>query len=140
MNVFEPCNHLIEDYSSYISSFIQIRDPKIHSYVDEQMESGLLWPESLFQLSPAFEPGDWVAELVDQGVLHPVCKSIELDTYYARLYGLTRDELRYILDTKEVHGEDFPSETFRVLKEKEIKQFGEYRTQRVDAEGGLGEG
>ena len=31
----------------------------------------------------------------------------ELDAYYARLYGLTRDELRYILDPKEVHGEDF---------------------------------
>ena len=30
----------------------------------------------------------------------------ELDATYARLYGLTRDELRYILDTKEVYGED----------------------------------
>jgi len=28
----------------------------------------------------------------------------ELDAYYARLHGLTRDELRYILDPKEVHG------------------------------------
>ncbi|HLO16899.1 MAG TPA: DNA methyltransferase [Anaerolineales bacterium] len=55
----------------------------------------------------------------------------ELDAYYARLYGLTRDELRYILDPKEVYGEDFPGETFRVLKEKEIKQFGEYRTRRL---------
>ncbi len=55
----------------------------------------------------------------------------ELDAYYARLYGLTRDELRYILDPKEVHGEDFPGETFRVLKEKEVKQFGEYRTRRL---------
>ena len=55
----------------------------------------------------------------------------ELDAYYARLYGLTRDELRYILDPKEVYGEDFPSETFRVLKEKEVKQFGEYRTSRL---------
>jgi hypothetical protein len=53
----------------------------------------------------------------------------ELDAYYARLYGLTREELRYILDPKEVHGEDFPGETFRVLKEKEVKQFGEYRTR-----------
>ena len=42
-----------------------------------------------------------------------------------------RDELRYILDPKEVHGEDFPGETFRVLKQKEIKQFGEYRTRRL---------
>lgn len=55
----------------------------------------------------------------------------KLDAYYARLYGLTRDELRYILDPKEVHGEEFPGETFRVLTEKEIKQFGEYRTRRL---------
>jgi hypothetical protein len=41
----------------------------------------------------------------------------ELDAYYARLYGLTRDELRYLLDPKEVHGEDFPGETFRVVRE-----------------------
>ena len=40
-------------------------------------------------------------------------------------------KLNYILDPKEVHGEDFPGETFRVLKEKEIKQFGEYRTRRL---------
>lgn len=55
----------------------------------------------------------------------------ELDAYYARLYGLTRDEHRYILDPKEVMGEDYPSETFRVLKESEIRSFGEYRTRRL---------
>jgi len=55
----------------------------------------------------------------------------ELDAYYAKLYGLTRDELRYILDPADVYGSDFPSETFRVLKNNEIKQFGEYRTQRL---------
>ncbi len=55
----------------------------------------------------------------------------ELDAYYAKLYGLTRDELRYILDPADVYGSDSPSETFRVLKNNEIKQFGEYRTQRL---------
>lgn len=55
----------------------------------------------------------------------------ELDAYYAKLYGLTRDELRYILDPKEVYGEDFPGETFRVLKDKELRQYGEYRTKRM---------
>jgi hypothetical protein len=55
----------------------------------------------------------------------------ELDAYYAKLYGLTRDELRYILDPADVYGEDFPGETFRVLKQKEIKKYGEYRTQRL---------
>jgi hypothetical protein len=55
----------------------------------------------------------------------------ELDAWYARLYGLTRDELRYILDPADVYGENYPSETFRVLKNNEIRQFGEYRTRRL---------
>ncbi len=55
----------------------------------------------------------------------------ELDAYYARLYGLTRDELRYILDPAAVLGDDYPSETFRVLKNKELRDLGEYRTQRL---------
>jgi hypothetical protein len=55
----------------------------------------------------------------------------ELDAYYAKLYGLTRDELRYILDPADVYGADFPSETFRVLKNNEMKKYGEYRTQRL---------
>jgi hypothetical protein len=55
----------------------------------------------------------------------------ELDSFYARAYGLGRDDLRYILDPADVKGPDYPSETFRVLKEKEIRQHGEYRTRRL---------
>jgi hypothetical protein len=55
----------------------------------------------------------------------------ELDAYYAHLYGLNRDELRYILDPADVMGPDYPSEAFRVLKTNELRQFGEYRTQRL---------
>ena len=51
--------------------------------------------------------------------------------YFGIANGLTRDELRYILDPKDVYGTDFPGETFRVLKEKEEKQYGEYRTGRL---------
>ncbi|TNF13031.1 MAG: SAM-dependent DNA methyltransferase [Rhodobacteraceae bacterium] len=55
----------------------------------------------------------------------------ELDAFYARAYGLTRDELRYILDPASVMGADYPSETFRVLKNKEMRLYGEYRTERL---------
>ncbi len=55
----------------------------------------------------------------------------ELDAYYAQLYGLTRDELCYVLDPADVMGEDYPSETFRVLKKNELNEFGEYRTRRL---------
>lgn len=55
----------------------------------------------------------------------------ELDAFYARAYSLTRDELRYILDPTSVMGADYPSETFRVLKQKEKRLYGEYRTERL---------
>lgn len=55
----------------------------------------------------------------------------ELDATVARAYGLTRDELRYILDPVEVMGADYPSETFRGLKHNEIRDCGEYRTRRL---------
>ena len=55
----------------------------------------------------------------------------ELDAWYALAYGLSRDELRYVLDPKDVMGEDYPSETFRVLQKNEIAKYGEYRTRRL---------
>jgi hypothetical protein len=55
----------------------------------------------------------------------------ELDAWYARMYGLTRDELRYILDPSDTHGSDYPTETFRGLKSNELRAFGEYRTRRL---------
>lgn len=55
----------------------------------------------------------------------------ELDAYYARLYGLTREELLYILDPRLVKGDDYPSETFRVLRTNEERKYGEYRTARL---------
>ena len=55
----------------------------------------------------------------------------DLDAFYARAYRLSRDDLRYILDPADVMGADYPSETFRVLKDKETRLYGEYRTRRL---------
>ena len=55
----------------------------------------------------------------------------ELDAWYARAYGVSRDELCYILDPEDAMGPGYPSETFRVLKNDEIRHFGEYRAARL---------
>lgn len=55
----------------------------------------------------------------------------ELDVFFARKYGLTEEDLRYVLDPAKIKGVDYPSETFRVLKEKEIRLYDEYRTERL---------
>ena len=53
----------------------------------------------------------------------------ELDVFFAKKYGLTEEEFRYILAPKDVKGEGFPSESFRTLRDDEISRFGEYRTK-----------
>ncbi|MFP8968489.1 Eco57I restriction-modification methylase domain-containing protein [Pokkaliibacter sp. CJK22405] len=55
----------------------------------------------------------------------------ELDAYFAQLYCLTRDDLRFILDPADILGAQYPSETFRVLKNNEVKVYGQYQTQRL---------
>jgi len=76
MDVFELRERLVGDFSSYVRSFIRIRDNRIREKVDGEFEKGLLWPEPLVQLNPSFEPGPWISELVDSGDLDPECLNI----------------------------------------------------------------
>ena len=36
----------------------------------------MLWPEPLIQLNPSFEPGAWIDDLVNEGLLHRECANI----------------------------------------------------------------
>lgn len=76
VNIFNFRRQVIDDYAAYTRSFILIRDSRLHDFVDEQLRAGVLWPDPLIQLNPAFEPGDSIDELVRQGVLHPECKQV----------------------------------------------------------------
>ena len=55
----------------------------------------------------------------------------EIDAFFARAYGLDVKDLCYILDPVDVKGPDYPTETFRVLKNTEIKEHKEYRTKAL---------
>lgn len=57
MDVFKLRHNLIDDYKSYVKSFINIKDKRIEEYVQENFEQGILWPELLIQLNPSFESG-----------------------------------------------------------------------------------
>ncbi len=76
MDVFDLRQQLIRDYAEYVSSFLEIADPRIREHVDRSLDDGLLWPHPLIQLNPAFEPAETIDELVVQGVLHPECRKI----------------------------------------------------------------
>lgn len=55
----------------------------------------------------------------------------EINAFIGHLWGLSREELVFILDPRKAMGENYPSETFRGLRDAELKEFGEYRTQRL---------
>jgi hypothetical protein len=67
---------------------------------------------------PAWTAGDTPAPFVWDEERRAVLRA-ELDALYAHLYGLTRDELAYILDT------------FPIVKRKDEAEYGEYRTKRM---------
>ena len=82
------------------------------------------WAEAL-----GYDGDPFVYDEARRGVL-----KAELDVFFAKKYGLTEEEFRYILDPKDVKGENFPSESFRTLRDDEISRFGEYRTRRLALE------
>ncbi|MDD2506986.1 MAG: DEAD/DEAH box helicase [Candidatus Cloacimonetes bacterium] len=76
MNVFELREKLIADYCSYVKGFITIKDESIKEMVATELKDGLLWPDPLIQLSPFFETGDTIDDLIESGILHPLCQQI----------------------------------------------------------------
>jgi hypothetical protein len=119
-NFFIPMQLPVLPPSTYTQATIDFIQPRILelTYTAHDLKP---WAEDLGYDGPpfSFDPE------------HRSLLRAELDAFYAHLYGLNRDELRYILDPADVMGPDYPSETFRVLKTNELRQFGEYRTQRL---------
>ena len=76
MDVFHLNDRLLDDYSNYLRSFINVRDSKIAKLLDDAFVEKQLWPEALIQLNPSFESGGWIHSLVAEGLLHSECGSI----------------------------------------------------------------
>jgi ATP-dependent helicase YprA (DUF1998 family) len=88
MDVFALRDRIVSDYRNYIESFLRIRNDRVAAFVEEQFDSGVLWPESILQLNPAYEPGPTLQELADRGEILPVTARFfrRLDSKPLRLY------------------------------------------------------
>lgn len=116
----------------YIVKQLPVLPPEAHL---EQSSCGLPWvqlivPRVLELTYTSEEMGGFAKDLGYQGLPFPWNEEnrlrlrCELDAIFAHMYGLDRPDLEWILDPPQ------PSLSFRALKEHEIKNFGEYRTQR----------
>ncbi len=107
MNVFELRNSVINDYREYVESFINIKDERIENFVKDELRKGKLWPDGLIQLNPSYEIGKNIIQLVEEGLLHPLCKKIfkkngnifNLYDHQERAIRKASDNQHYILTT-----------------------------------------
>lgn len=70
MDILNFHKKLINNYKTYIQSFLNIKDSKILNFVDTEIGNKKLWPEPLVQFNPTFEKGLPLTNLVKDGYLH----------------------------------------------------------------------
>lgn len=76
MNILSFHKNLLENYKSYINSFIHIKAPEITRFVNEGIENNKLWLEPLIQFNPTFEKGKPLKSFVESKSLHPEMEKI----------------------------------------------------------------
>lgn len=76
MDVFDLRQRLVDDYADFTRSFVNIRDERIAKHVEQELKDGLLWPDPIVQLNPAFESGGTIDDLVTEGLLDERCRAI----------------------------------------------------------------
>jgi len=144
-NVFTFRDQLIEEYSTFSRSFVNIAAEDIRQVVESEYSSGRYWPEPLIQINPNYQRKGTVQDLSDEGVLHPACKGIfmvgktegnsqPLFLYTHQLQALAKaqNNQSYVVTTGTGSGKSlsfFIPMIDRILKEKE--QDKEQRTRAI---------
>jgi len=44
LDIFNFRDEVVGDYRRYIDSFLKIRDPRVHQFVQNELDRGQLWP------------------------------------------------------------------------------------------------
>ncbi|MGW5557050.1 DEAD/DEAH box helicase [Micromonospora sp. NPDC003944] len=74
VDVFEVHGRLVSDYDAFTSSLVHMRDTRVAGHVQNERASKTRWPDPWLSLNPAFEPAGTAADLVAEGLLHPMCE------------------------------------------------------------------
>ena len=69
LDVFRLKDSVVSEYRDYLQSFVQVLDPRIDEYVGGELQRGVLWPDAVLQLNPAFEMDRTLGELVDRDLI-----------------------------------------------------------------------
>ena len=99
MDIFQLQKHLIDEYSKYASSFINIADESIKGFVLRNLENGSLWRGPYIGLNPQFEQTVNIKDLTDRDgklCLHPDNSQIFTDPRSLKPLSLYKHQLEAI--------------------------------------------
>jgi superfamily II DNA/RNA helicase len=108
LDVFNLRDEVIQDYRTYIESFLKIRDPLVQTFVHQALDRGELWIDPLVQLNPLYKPGQTVTELVHQSILHPDCanyfctkqgKPFQFHHHQTQAFQIAQQQQSYVVTT-----------------------------------------
>jgi hypothetical protein len=114
------------DLAAFANDVIDDASPELTNAINQQFADNgghPLEPPDWLDITPQLAPFRWDDD-------RRAKLRAELDAIYAHLYKLTRDELRWVLDPRDMDPET-PSVTFSRFRLNEEKAFGEYRTKRL---------
>ena len=69
MDVFKLRDDVVNEYRSYVESFIRVHDSRIDAFIAQSLKDGQLWPDAVLQLNPAFEMDKTLSELSKEGII-----------------------------------------------------------------------
>jgi ATP-dependent helicase YprA (DUF1998 family) len=75
-DVFQFRDSIIQEYEQFARSFTQIQAKDIEEFVENEYKGQRYWPELLIQINPNYKKGKTVQDLVQEGVLNPLCGDI----------------------------------------------------------------
>ncbi len=104
LDVFGLREQVVGEYRDYVTSFINIFDDRIDSFVKQELESGRLWPEAVLELNPAFQTGPDLASLARNGVILADTarffgESLRLYTHQDEALRLAKARKHYLVST-----------------------------------------
>lgn len=76
MNIFKVHSYVIDQYSKYISSFLNISDEKIRVEIENYFSSHTLWPKPLIQFNPSFQIEGDIDSIIAKGLVNEELKHV----------------------------------------------------------------
>lgn len=77
VDILKLGEQVVDEYRSYVESFLDISDPDLRNYAQQMLQKGDLWPEPYLQCNPGFKKGETIDQLVrNNKPLHPEMEHI----------------------------------------------------------------